>query len=168
MEKKSIFAALIAALVPMVLCVSGGYACGMYINYAVAVVAVSFGVYLARREDEAGATLVSGLASSMVALIYLIVSDFFVASWVSTAFAVAYASLFWRFFWYAYRYEVSKTRYKIVSTGLDIVRDASAISALWLLIGDHVWYLLLGFTIGFIVGGYSLNKKKYNSVSGPS
>lgn len=158
MERKSIFAALIAAVIPVVLCIVGGDSCGMYINYAVAVVAVSFSVYLARREDEIGAALVSGLASSMVALIYLIVSDFFVASWVSTAFAVAYSAMCWRFFWYAYRFEVSKVKYTVISTVLECIRDSGVIVALWLLIGGHVWYLLLGFVIGVTIGRLT-NKK---------
>jgi len=150
--KKNLFVALLAALVPIVLVIVGGFGFDVYANYIATVLVAGCGIYASRNEVEYGSiALVSGFFSSMVAMIYLGVGDFFEASFFCTAFAVLYFSVFAWFMLYLYRKDCPKELMVCIMLFLGSIDLAAVLTILWLLsemCGDDAGkYILIGVIV---------------------
>lgn len=151
--KKNLFVALLAALVPMVLVIVGGFGFDVYANYIATVLVAGCGIYASRNEVEyESIALVSGFFSSMVAMIYIGVGDFFEASFFCTAFAVLYFSVFAWFMLYLYRNDCPKDLMVCIMLFLGSIDLAAVFTILRLLsemCGDDAGgeYILIGVIV---------------------
>ncbi len=149
---KSIFAALIAAIVPVALIIWVGYNSEFYAGIAAGLTLI-LSVYKAREEEPGGAFLLSGLLAASVAVFYVVLCmcvQNSIEDMPLLCGSVMYAILFWRFCLYTCRHNISKKKYAVCAAIMGLLFDTAFLGLLYTTCSTK-WFCL---GVGFIAGIY--------------